>query len=295
MPAVRRGAPDGFGRRARRSTTSTGCRSRAGTSRQPTAARASAAIRGRPQRRVFPCWPAAAARSSARIARTGSWPATARGRWRTSWTSSSAVRAPPAARTLIFRDPLFSQERDRCLSCATDRARGLALRFECETRLDRLDSGLLKRLHAAGLRAMSFGVESMSPTTLKKVGRRPIPPSAPAPDDRGVPRARDRHRGASTCSGSPTTPGNRSPPRSILDLAGLDPRPVQAPHALPGHAALEAMEPQVIETDWEKFDGFTPTFTHPSLTRRAQFLLGERLHAVLHAPVVPHELPAPRW
>ena len=49
------------------------------------------------------------------------------------------------------------------------------LRFECETRIDRLDPALLNALHAAGLRAMSFGVESMSPETLKKVGRRPTP------------------------------------------------------------------------------------------------------------------------
>src|SRR6185295_14294245 len=52
-------------------------------------------------------------------------------------------------------------------------SRGLRLRFECETRLDRLDRGLLDRLHAAGLRAISFGVESLSPETLRKAGRRP--------------------------------------------------------------------------------------------------------------------------
>src|SRR5438067_9205012 len=47
--------------------------------------------------------------------------------------------------------------------------------FEAETRLDRLDIELLDRLHAAGFRAMSFGVESLDPATLKKAGRRPIP------------------------------------------------------------------------------------------------------------------------
>jgi len=31
----------------------------------------------------------------------------------------------------------------------------------------------------------------------------------------------------------------------------------------------------ITETDWERFDGFTPTFTHPSLTHdELTFLLG---------------------
>src|SRR5262249_6616694 len=78
---------------------------------------------------------------------------------------------------VIFRDPLFTQDRARCLGLADEiMARGLKLRFECETRLDRLDESLLVALHRAGLRAMSFGVESLDPATLKKAGRRPIPP-----------------------------------------------------------------------------------------------------------------------
>src|SRR4051812_14371814 len=77
---------------------------------------------------------------------------------------------------VVFRDPLFSQERDRVLElCDGIHSRRLGHTFECETRLDRLDSELLKTMHRAGLRAMSFGVEAFSPATLKKVGRRPIP------------------------------------------------------------------------------------------------------------------------
>src|SRR6266567_8021845 len=77
---------------------------------------------------------------------------------------------------VIFRDPLFSEQRDRCLElCDEIKARNLTLTFEAETRLDRLDAELLNRLHAAGFRAMSFGVESLDPATLKKAGRRPIP------------------------------------------------------------------------------------------------------------------------
>src|SRR5919197_1311548 len=77
---------------------------------------------------------------------------------------------------VIFRDPLFSEQRDRCLAlCDEILARGLRLTFEAETRLDRLGPALIDRLYDAGLRAMSFGVESIEASTLKKSGRRPIP------------------------------------------------------------------------------------------------------------------------
>src|SRR5207237_10188598 len=67
----------------------------------------------------------------------------------------------------IFRDPLFSEQRDRCIElCDEVERRGLKFTFEAETRLDRLDVELLDRLHKAGFRAMSFGVESLDPATL---------------------------------------------------------------------------------------------------------------------------------
>src|SRR5881394_3236478 len=70
---------------------------------------------------------------------------------------------------IIFRDPPFSEQRERCLElCDEIQARNLTIRFEAETRLDRLDVELLDKLYEAGFRAMSFGVESLDPATLKK-------------------------------------------------------------------------------------------------------------------------------
>jgi hypothetical protein len=35
------------------------------------------------------------------------------------------------------------------------------------------------------------------------------------------------------------------------------------------------LEPKIFENDWERFDGFTPTLTHPHLTsEQLRFLLG---------------------
>ena len=59
-------------------------------------------------------------------------------------------------------------------------ARGLKLRFECETRLDRLDETLLDRLHAAGLRAITLRRRVDVAEALRKVGRRRFPPSSSA-------------------------------------------------------------------------------------------------------------------
>src|SRR3954465_2071232 len=52
---------------------------------------------------------------------------------------------------VIFRDPLFTEQRKRCLElCDEIQTRGLTLPFEAETRLDRLDIELLDKLYAAG-------------------------------------------------------------------------------------------------------------------------------------------------
>jgi radical SAM superfamily enzyme YgiQ (UPF0313 family) len=43
----------------------------------------------------------------------------------------------------------------------------------------------------------------------------------------------------------------------------------------PGTPMWKQLQPLVYETDWQKFDGFTPTFNHPNLTtEELRFLLG---------------------
>ena len=37
----------------------------------------------------------------------------------------------------------------------------------------------------------------------------------------------------------------------------------------PGTPMFKQLEPLLTETDWEKFDGYTPTFKHPEPDRRA--------------------------
>jgi radical SAM superfamily enzyme YgiQ (UPF0313 family) len=43
----------------------------------------------------------------------------------------------------------------------------------------------------------------------------------------------------------------------------------------PGTPLWTQLAPRVTETDWERFDGFTPTFRHPALSAdEMRFLLG---------------------
>jgi radical SAM superfamily enzyme YgiQ (UPF0313 family) len=177
---------------------------------------------------------------------------------------------------VIFRDPLFSEQRDRCLElCDAIRSRGLSLTFEAETRLDRLDVELIDRLHAAGLRAMSFGVESTDPVTLRKSGRRPIP-------QRHQRQILDHCRRKGIVTAAFYVFGflqdNWESVAATIDYAtelGSTFAQFKILTPYPGTPMFRQLEPLITETDWEKFDGYTATFTHPHLTQRElQFLLG---------------------
>jgi radical SAM superfamily enzyme YgiQ (UPF0313 family) len=175
---------------------------------------------------------------------------------------------------IVFRDPLFSQDRERVLAlCDGLRSRGLTHTFECETRLDRLDEALLETLYRAGLRAMSFGVESQAPATLKKVGRRPIPEG----HQRAV-LARCRALGIVTAAFyvfgfADDTPASIA---ATIDYAidlGSTVAQFKVLTPYPGTPLFKRLEPLITSGDWEQFDGFTPVFKHPSLTSAELMLL----------------------
>jgi radical SAM superfamily enzyme YgiQ (UPF0313 family) len=177
---------------------------------------------------------------------------------------------------IIFRDPLFTDARERCLElCDAIEARGLRIRFECETRADRLDVELLRRLRQVGLRRLLFGIESVSPEILEKVGRRPTPPQ----HERDLIAECRRLRVASIgffMLGFPSDTW-QSVAATINYACELGPTvgsfKIVTPY--PATPMWKQMEPLIVVKDWEQFDGFTPTFTHPNLTgKELRFLLG---------------------
>jgi anaerobic magnesium-protoporphyrin IX monomethyl ester cyclase len=177
---------------------------------------------------------------------------------------------------VIFRDPLFTEQRDRVVElCEEILRRGLSLTFEAETRLDRLDVELLDLLHKAGFRAMSFGVESLDPAILKKSGRRPIP-QAHQREIIGHCRKIGIVTAAFYVLGF--LQDDWSSIAATIDYAtdlGSTFAQFKMLTPYPGTPMFKQIEPLLTETDWELFDGFTPTFKHPNLTNHElKFLLG---------------------
>jgi anaerobic magnesium-protoporphyrin IX monomethyl ester cyclase len=176
---------------------------------------------------------------------------------------------------VIFRDPLFSHDRERCLDLARAiAARGLRLRFECETRLDRLDDELLAALRSAGCTNITFGVESLSPETLRRMGRRPVPEE----QQRRVVETCDR-LGIRTVAfyvlGLPTDTWESVAATIDYSISlGSTLAQYKLLTVYPGTPLWNQLRASVYEKDWERFDGFTPTFHHPSLSaRELSFLL----------------------
>jgi radical SAM superfamily enzyme YgiQ (UPF0313 family) len=175
-----------------------------------------------------------------------------------------------------IRDPLFTFNRDRCFEISEQiQTRGLHLTFECETRMDDLDENLVRAMHAAGLREISFGVESPDPLVLKKVARRYIPHE----HMRNI---------VNLCweLGIVTTAfyvigflqeTEEAMEETIRFACDLDTTyanfKILTPY--PGTPQFKQLKPLIFENDWEKFDGYTLTFSHPNLTpRRARLMLG---------------------
>lgn len=170
---------------------------------------------------------------------------------------------------LIFRDPLFTQQRERSSAMAEQIIRKrLPVHFECETRLDDLDEELLEHLYEAGLRSITFGVESLDPATLKKVGRRVIPMEHQKKilsycRDKGIRTTGFYVFGFLT----DTVESIRATIDFSIELNSTTSLyKILTPY--PGTPLRKQMEQLVTEQDLEKFDGYTPTFQHPNLTQK---------------------------
>jgi len=177
---------------------------------------------------------------------------------------------------VVIRDPLFTLDRERCFRIAEGiRERGLKLSFECETRMDDLDEELIRSLHAAGLREIGFGVESVEPATLRRVARRFIPHE-------------HMKRMVTLCwkLGISTTAfyvfGFLQDTEESLEATirfacelGTTRANFKILTPYPGTPLYKQLKPLIFEEDWEQFDGYTLNFKHPVLTpRRARLMLG---------------------
>ena len=177
---------------------------------------------------------------------------------------------------VVMRDPLYTLDRERCLRIAAGiRSRGLRLTYECETRMDDLDEELIREMHASGLRAINFGVESPDPLVLKRVARRFIPP-----EHMRMIIDQCWKLGVTTTAFyvigflQDTEESIEALIRFAIDLDSTYANfKILTPY--PGTPQFKQLKPLLTETEWEKFDGYSLNFQHPVLTpRRARLMLG---------------------
>lgn len=177
---------------------------------------------------------------------------------------------------VVMRDPLYTLDRDRCYRISQGiRRLGLPLTYECETRMDDLDQDLIREMHASGLRAINFGVESPDPLVLKKVARRPI-------SHEHIRKMIEEcwKLGVATTAFyvigflQDTEDSIEDLIRFAIDLDSTYANfKILTPY--PGTPQFKQLKPLLNESDWEKFDGYTLNFRHPALTpRRARLMLG---------------------
>jgi radical SAM superfamily enzyme YgiQ (UPF0313 family) len=177
---------------------------------------------------------------------------------------------------VVFRDPLFTEQRERCLElCDAILSRGLSLRFECETRLDHLDEALLARLHTAGLSMITFGVEAISSETLRKVARRPTPETHQRAIIAACARMRILTSAYYVLGFLQDTWDSVAATIDYSIVLGSSFAQFKLLTPYPATPLWKQMQPLICEDDWQKFDGYTPTFKHPNLSAaELKFLLG---------------------
>ena len=149
-------------------------------------------------------------------------------------------------------------------------------------------------MHRAGLRAMSFGVESVSPATLKKVGRRPIPET----HQRAI-LAHCRELGIVTAAfyvlgfGEDTLGVDQRDDRILGASSGSTVAQFKILTPYPGTPLYKRMEPTVTETRLGAVRRLHADLrpSEPD-ARRAALSARQRVYAVLRAAVVSRQLPA---
>ncbi|HTL92577.1 MAG TPA: radical SAM protein, partial [Steroidobacteraceae bacterium] len=172
------------------------------------------------------------------------------------------------ARRVLFRDPLFTLDRERSIEIADRmRAAKLGLEWVCETHLDYLDEELLDRMHAAGLRSIKVGIESATAGVLETVKRH-----QPQGDRIRRLLAHCDRRGIGVVAfyilGLPTD--TEESIQATIDYA-MELNTVGAQFTIatpyPGTGFFEtaSSEGRLLTEDWERYDIYTPVMRHENI------------------------------
>lgn len=182
-------------------------------------------------------------------------------------------------KAFLFRDPLFSIDRKRARGIAEGIiARGYKVKWACETRLDLLNEELIDVFFRSGLRVINVGIESSSEAVLKNIDRIPIP-------------VQHQEKIIGYCDRL----GIRVTAFYVLGLpmdsaAGIRDTVAYAKHLnthaamfylatpFPGTEYYQKVKGDILETDFEKMDCFTPVVRHPELSPKELTKLLEKAY-----------------
>jgi radical SAM superfamily enzyme YgiQ (UPF0313 family) len=170
-------------------------------------------------------------------------------------------------RAFLFRDPIFSLRRKRVVELMEGMlSRGFNFRWACETRMDCLDVELLELMAKAGLRVVNVAVESSSDAVLKDVSRKAIP----VQHQEEIVRACDRLGIRVTVFYVIGLPEDtrESIEETVAYAKRLNTHVAQffVYTPFPGTRLYDRVKDDLITTDWERFDCYSPVIKHPTLT-----------------------------
>ncbi|KKS34866.1 MAG: Radical SAM domain protein [Parcubacteria group bacterium GW2011_GWC2_42_12] len=172
-------------------------------------------------------------------------------------------------KSVQFRDPLFTGKKDRVNAIADGMiADNLNIKWGCETHVNCLDHELIDKLYAAGLRSINLGIESWDIEMLNKSSRLSAS-KAKEEEIIGYCQKKGIRVAAFYIFGWPEDTVETI--KRTVDYAKKLNTIVAQFFILtpfPGTAHYRQMADDIIETDWEKFNSFTPVFKHPNLSGR---------------------------
>lgn len=178
---------------------------------------------------------------------------------------------------ILFRDPLFTTKRKRAEQLANSIIKNkIDIEWTCETHFDLLDEKLIGLLYKAGLRSINVGIESSNEEIMEKSTRK---------------YAKKEHQEKIIKYCDKT--GIKVSAFYILGLKGETERSINQTieyaknlntfsaqffisTPFPGTEFYEEVKDKIFETDWTKFNSFTPVFKHENLTSEQLLKLKEK-------------------
>jgi radical SAM superfamily enzyme YgiQ (UPF0313 family) len=186
-------------------------------------------------------------------------------------------------RGVSFRDPNMTFDKERAHEFAEGiLKRRLDIRWSMEARTDRLDLDLINILHRAGLRSVEVGIESSNEQMLRKNLRKATPKNHQEMIIDHCHKLGIRVI-ANYTLGLPndTLAGIRDTIRyaKMLNTFAIQ-FTVTTPY--PGTQFFRNVEHLIFERDWERFNGWTSVFRHPSIPPEMLHRLREYAYVSYH-------------